>query len=199
MGKKVIILCSSPNAKGNTNTLVEWAAAAMREEGGTVDIVDIANIQSSTNGCIACMSCQRSNEFACVINDEVSPLLETILDYDTVVFATPVYLFGPNAQLKLVLDRMFCHIKRDDDSGEFILARSNQTMGLIATAGADIDSGLGLTDQMFRTMSGFTRQRYHSLLTPHAPLNPRDLQNNKELRENAVAFGRDIIHESQGC
>lgn len=190
MGKKIVVLCSSPNAEGHTNTAVAWAVEAMRRCGAEVDVIDIARLHSRTNGCTACMACQQSDQFECVIDDEISPLLRQIQDYDMLIFATPVYFFGPNAQLKLVLDRMFSHVKMNLNNGEFTLARPDQALGLIATAGGDLDGGLSLTDQTFRTMTGMTRQDYHSLLISHAPNEMADSESAEQIKQKARDFGK---------
>jgi hypothetical protein len=63
-------------------------------------------------------------------------------------------------------------------------------MALIATAGGGINDGLGLTDQSFKIMAEFLGSSYLSLLIPEAPPDPKQLQENTELKQKAVEFGR---------
>ena len=106
-----------------------------------------------------------------------------------------MFFFGPNAQLKLVLDRMLSHVKFDPETHEPRLAVQGGTVGLIATAGGEENDGLGLTDQTFRTMAQFSHSKYVSLLVPKSPSDPQELTANTELKEKALAFGRALVNE----
>ena len=194
MADKIMILTSSPRKHGNTNTVTQWVIEGAKAAGATVDCVDVANLKHKFNGCIACFGCQQSAKYECVVKDETADLLQRLLDYETLVFATPVYFFGPNAQLKLVLDRMLSHLKFDPETGEPILAVQGGTVGLIATAGGEENDGLGLTDQTFRTMAQFSHSRYVSLLASKSPSDPKELAANTELKEKALAFGRALVN-----
>jgi multimeric flavodoxin WrbA len=99
-------------------------------------------------------------------------------------------MFGPSAQLKLLLDRMFSLVKFDPETGDPILKSTGQVTALIATAGGGIDDGLGLTDQSFKSLAAFLGSKYLSLLIPEAPSDPKDLQEKTELKQKAVDFGR---------
>ena len=55
------------------------------------------------NFCKGCLAYQKNK---CVIDDDVNSLLDTILNSDTLVFATPVYYYGMAGQLKTFLDRL---------------------------------------------------------------------------------------------
>ncbi len=194
MANKIMILTSSPRKHGNTNTVVQWVIEGAQSAGGEVDCVDVANLKHKFNGCIACYGCQQSDKYECVVEDETADLLKRLLDYETLIFATPVFFFGPNAQLKLVLDRMLCHVKFDPETREPRLAVQGGTVGLIATAGGEENDGLGLTDQMFRTMAQFGHNRYVSLLAPKSSTDPREIAANAKLKEKALAFGRALAN-----
>ena len=195
MADKIMILTSSPRKHGNTNTVTQWVIEGAQAAGAKVDCVDVANLKHKVNGCIACFGCQQSEKYECVVEDETAELLKRLLDYETLVFATPVYFFGPNAQLKLVLDRMLSHVKFDPETGEPVLAAQGGTVGLIATAGGEENDGLDLTDQTFRTVAQFGHSRYESLLVPKSPNDPQELAANTELKEKALAFGKLLVNE----
>jgi multimeric flavodoxin WrbA len=192
MAKNIMILTSSPRKHGNTNTVTRWVIEAAAAAGAEIDCIDVANLKHKVNGCIACYGCQQSDKYECVIEDETAELLKRMLDYDTLVFATPVYFFGPNAQLKLVLDRMLSHVKFDPETGEPILAAQGGAIGLIATAGGEANDGLNLTDQLFKTVAQFGHSNYLSLLVPKSPNNPQDLADNAGLKEKALDFGKSL-------
>ncbi|MHC4323148.1 MAG: flavodoxin family protein [Planctomycetota bacterium] len=192
MGKRILILTSSPRKNGNTNTIVNWCAQSATDAGAEVECIDIARLNYKSNGCISCYSCQQSDKYECKVKDDANNILERINDFDVVVYSTPIYMFGPSAQLKLLLDRTFSLAKFDPESGDLILKSTGQTMALIATAGGSINDGLGLTDQGFKIMADFLGSSYLSLLIPEAPSNPEDLQEKKELKQKAADFGRAL-------
>ena len=197
MAKKILSLCSSPRKNSNTNTIVDWVTEGAAGLGAHVDRIDVARLHYRNNGCIACMACQKSDKFECAIQDDATPILKKIPDYDVLVLATPIYFFGPNAQLKLILDRMFCHVKINPETGEprFTADRSAQILALVATSGGELDGGLGLTDQTFRAIAQFSGVPYYSLLVPNAPQDPSDLQTNTELKKRARDFGWNLVKE----
>ena len=47
----------------------------------------------------------------CKINDDMTPLYDKLFENDIIILATPVYWYGPSAQLKTFIDRWyaFCH------------------------------------------------------------------------------------------
>ncbi len=189
MAKKIIFLTSSPRKSSNTNVLVEWAAEAAANCGADIEVVDVASLESRVPGCIACMGCQRHSGFRCMVDDEVQKLLQRIPDFNVVVIATPIYFYGPNAQIKLVLDRWYSMTKPDED-GTPVFAWKNMELALISTAGGSMDDGLALTDKMFRAIAGFADMDYHNLLVPYCPPKPDQIRHDKQWQEKAVAFGK---------
>ena len=193
MATKITILCGSPRAKGNTNTVAAWVAQAATQAGADVETIDVAKLDFKTNGCTACMGCETGEQFECVIDDDASPILKRLPEADVILFATPVYFFGPTAQLKLLLDRMFSLIHHDPATATIQVAGgSDRTIALVATAGGGMNGGLDTTEQTFQKLADFTHQRYESLLVPNAPLDPAELADDAELKGRAEAFGKKL-------
>ncbi len=192
MSKKILVLTGSPRKSGNTNTIVGWFAEGAREMGASVEIVDVARLKSKNNGCVACMGCQKSDKFECVWDDDVKPVLTKIPNYDLLVFATPTYFFGPSAQLKLLMDRMYSLIKFDPARGCYTHNISHLKWALICTGGGDINPGLALVEQTFKTVAGFIGSECDSFLVPNASMYSDELKQDAALREEAMAFGRRL-------
>jgi multimeric flavodoxin WrbA len=194
MSKKIIVLCGSPRKNGNTNTVANWFVEGAKSQGGQVEMVDAAHLKYQANGCTACMACQKTEKYECVIDDEASPIIARIPEFDVMVLATPVYWFGPTAQLKLILDRTFALVKFDHKTGEPIPNPSSKqsVLCLIATAGGELDGGLKNLDDAFRTAAGFMHCSYESLLVPLAPVNPKQMSEKVDVKEKAFALGRKI-------
>lgn len=189
-GGKVLFLCGSPRKAGNTNTVVSWAAQGAAGAGATVEVVDVAHLRYKVNGCICCLGCQRSAEYRCVVADDAQPILASVPKYDAIVFATPIYFFGPSAQIKLILDRFYSLFKFNQPAPAFGCAFRHATLGLIATAGDGLGGGLQALADSFDIFSRFTGCRLEKLLVPNAPKDPAELAKNADLRERAQTFGR---------
>lgn len=188
MSKKIMILCGSPNKKGNTNTVVEWATQGAKEADAEVEVINLASLKYKVNGCIACMGCHKSDKYECVNKDEAGPILTRIPELDVLVFATPLYFFGPSAQLKLFLDRMYSLFKYNSDTKQIKHNLMHVTFALISTAGGNEFSALR---QMFTIIARFFDTKLKSLLVPFAGPSG-NIKNNKEVREKAVSFGRQL-------
>jgi multimeric flavodoxin WrbA len=187
---KIILVCGSPNTHGSTNRIAGWVAGAAREAGAEVEVVDAAHLDYKTNGCTACMGCQKNRDFRCVIDDEASEIIARMPEADALVFATPVYWHGPTAQLKLLQDRMFSLI--DVSEFPFNTPLKGKTMALIGTAGGPLEAGLGLMEQMFTTAAQGLEMSFESLLVPETPRDPEALEQDAGLRERAAAVGRKL-------
>lgn len=177
--KKALFLCSSPKKNGNTNKFVKIISLYFQKAGICTEVIDISKIKHKTNGCIDCGACQKSTGFVCAIKDETSEILKKIPSFDYLILATPIYFMGPNAQLKLVLDRMQSLYKFEDNKKNCI---SHMKLGLIATAGGGMDLGLSLLNETLKTLCKYTKIPFCSFLVP----------NIKNYDTNSVKSKKDI-------
>lgn len=187
MMKKMLVLSGSPKKDGNTAKLVEWFVEGARAKGARVEVVSAASLKS--NGCISCRACQGSDAYACVIDDEVKPVLVKMIDADVIVMATPMYFFGPSAQLKLVFDRMFSLFKWDNDAGTMRTPLKGKTFVLIASAYED--AGLDALERPFVLTAAYSGMNFASLLVPDAGVSG-EIKNRIGIREKAFALGEKV-------
>jgi multimeric flavodoxin WrbA len=195
MAKKIMVITGSPRKDGNTNTVVKWFVESARALGAEVEVIDAAHLKYKANGCTECMGCQKSDKYECVIKDEASEIIKRMPTFDAMILATPIFWFGPSAQLKLLLDRTFALAKFDPETGEPMENTSTRTkiMGLIATGGGGLDGGLQLLDDSFRIAAEFMHSRYESLLVPFAPMDPKDLAAKTDIRDQAKSLAQRIL------
>ena len=194
MARKVMIVCGSPRKQGNTNRVVAWVAEAARQAGADVEIVDAPRLKYKVGGCIACMGCKKTDAYRCVIDDEASPILARMPEFDAVVLATPIYWFGPTAQLKTFTDRMFSLVKFEDDRP--VTPFTKTRFALIATAGGGLDDGLSLVEQTWKTSAGLVGFPLETLLIPNAPSDPAEIEKDSDLKSRAAALGRKLAMPS---
>lgn len=98
---KTVILFGSPRKKGNTIQLAGALSDALRAKGSNVRMLYLNDL--NIRPCQGCYGCLKDG--ACKINDDMKDIRKYVLESDLVVYATPVYWFGPSSQLKLAMDR----------------------------------------------------------------------------------------------
>lgn len=100
--KKVLILSGSPRKGGNSDLLCDEFMKGALEKGNEVEKICIADKKIAY--CKACYFC-RSSGGKCVIADDMSEILQKMIEADVIVLASPVYFYSIDAQLKAVIDR----------------------------------------------------------------------------------------------
>jgi len=116
---KVIGINSSPRKKANTQTLVEAVLAGAEKNGAETRMVNLREIK--INGCLGCEGCKK-HLGKCVQKDDLTTLLQDLTEYDAIVLGTPVYWFHVSAQLKMLIDRLYCFMEHTDPkTGEAVM------------------------------------------------------------------------------
>ncbi len=101
MGKKVLIISSSPRKGGNSDSLGDQFALGAQDAGHDVEKICIR--EKKIGYCTGCYSCQKTG--ICVQKDDARTILDAMLAADIIVLATPVYFYTMCAQLKALIDR----------------------------------------------------------------------------------------------
>lgn len=103
MGKRVLILSSSPRKNGNSDTLCHNFAIGAKDSGN--EVVEIFINDKNINYCKACAYCEKHNG-VCTIKDDMADIIKEIFASDVIVFASPVYFYSISGQLKTFIDRL---------------------------------------------------------------------------------------------
>jgi len=99
--KKISAFIGSPRKKGNSAYLANELIVELISKFET----EVIHLYSyAIEPCIDCRACKKG-DYTCVLNDQMVDLYEKIDNSDILVFATPIYWFGPTAQTKLLIDR----------------------------------------------------------------------------------------------
>ena len=101
MGKKVLILSTSPRAGGNSETLADEFMRGAAEAGH--DVKKICLYDKKINFCKGCLACQATRK--CVIHDDAETIVAQMKQADVLAFATPIYFYEMSGQMKTLLDR----------------------------------------------------------------------------------------------
>ena len=102
MSKKVLIIATSPRKNGNSAKLALEFEKGVKENSNDCEIIYLC--EKNINFCKGCFACITSHK--CIINDDMNEILDKMKISDVIVFATPVYFYTINAQMKTLIDRI---------------------------------------------------------------------------------------------
>jgi multimeric flavodoxin WrbA len=107
---KIVAVLGSPRPKGNSAVMAEAFLQTARERGANTEVY-LLN-QMNIKGCQGCGKCKSESE-RCVVEDDLTPVYESIRGADILVVASPVYFGDLSAQLKCFWDRTYALINPD--------------------------------------------------------------------------------------
>ncbi|MHA1138485.1 MAG: flavodoxin family protein [Candidatus Thorarchaeota archaeon] len=100
---KILVINGSPRKGGNTESLLDAMIAGAEDAGATVLNVELRTLNVSP--CRACDACQKTG--ICVQKDDIHDLISKMEVCEVWILGTPVYWWGPTAQLKAFIDRWY--------------------------------------------------------------------------------------------
>jgi NAD(P)H-dependent FMN reductase len=153
MAKKLLALVGSPRRGGNTDVLVDEALDAFRLAGGEVEKVVVSSLQiDPCDGCGAC-SLENGLDSLCVLQDDMTELYGKLLSADALLWATPIYMWSPTAQMKLFLDRL--HPLGDYQDTRWGRGLAGTPVGLIIVYAEEdpLDSGVSQTRDILKVVA----------------------------------------------
>lgn len=102
MSKKVVVLSTSLRTNSNSELLAKSFVDGAKDSGNEVKYISLKN--KDIHFCIGCLVCQKTGH--CVIKDDVVDIMNSVLEADVVVWATPVYYYEMSGQMKTLIDRL---------------------------------------------------------------------------------------------
>lgn len=181
----------SPRLNGNTAELLKPFLAELDNNNAEVTYIELS--EKNILPCKGCYACQHVNdEYGCVLQDDVSEIMEKIIETDCVVLATPIYSWYCTAPMKALLDRHF-GLNKFYRSAKGSLWLGHK-VAIIATHGYDAEYGAG----PFET--GIKRLCEHSSLKYMGMYSVRDLDDlasfqTEEAVNGARAFARKLLEK----
>lgn len=111
----VCILTGSPRVNGSSDAIAQLLAQGLQQEELQPKILHVRDYR--IRPCISCGYCSR-HPGTCILDveDDAGRLFEQLMQADTLLFAIPVYFYGPPAHLKGFIDRAqrFWNLKEDE-------------------------------------------------------------------------------------
>ena len=152
---KVVAISSSPRSKSITDKVLDTFLEGMEDK---VEVTKFYPQKMKIRPCLGCWACWLKAPGKCSQKDDMHQILERIDKDDVIIFASPLYIFGLNAQMKTVLDRIIPILECDialDEHGHCIHKRRNsesQKALLISTCGFFESDNFDLIKAHFDTL-----------------------------------------------
>lgn len=139
---KIVAINGSPR-KGNTLAAIRAFAEGAKEK-HEIGIINAGEL--NIGPCTGCDCCMCMN--GCVAKDDTNRVIDRIAEADMIVFGSPVYWWGVTAQLKTVIDKMYCR-------GALIKGKK---IGIILCGGASAeDEEYDLIRRQFECMAEYLK------------------------------------------
>ena len=148
---KILALLGSPRKGGNSETLLDAFIAGAESNDAVVEKVRLNNL--NIRGCQACQGCHKTGK--CVQKDDMLEIHAKLLEADAWIFVTPVYWWGPTAQLKAATDRMYCLAFGDNPK-----RLEGKRVALISTFGDTAEAATPHLMGMYKDATGFIKMKW---------------------------------------
>lgn len=126
---KTIVINADPRRKAFNAQLMKSAAKGAESVGAEVEYIDLYKLDLS--GCRICLICKQEGKGCkCYWRDELSPLIEKILDADVLLIGAGIFFSEPTSHYRALIERLiFCIVSFDVGN----LFKGNINVGLFYT------------------------------------------------------------------
>ena len=107
---KIVCNLGSPRLDGNSAAIAKRFCNAAESLGAEVQTFALNKLKF--RGCQGCMTCKTKLD-KCVLNDELTEVLEAIRETDILAMASPTYFAEVSSQLKGFIDRTYSYFVPD--------------------------------------------------------------------------------------
>ena len=117
---KAIIVNASPRKTWNTAMMLREAQRGAEAAGAETEYIDLYDLAFS--GCRSCLACKlkEAERCRCYWNDDLSPVIGSILHADTFIIGSPIYMGQPSAGFRALYERLaFCCLSYESGSSYF--------------------------------------------------------------------------------
>lgn len=102
---KAVVINAGPKRKDVNAQLAQSAAKGAESVGAEVEYFDLYGLDMS--GCRVCLICKNDEDVCkCYWRDELSPVIESIFNADSLLVAAPIFFSQPTSQYMALLERL---------------------------------------------------------------------------------------------
>ncbi|NVM57027.1 MAG: NAD(P)H-dependent oxidoreductase, partial [Desulfobacterales bacterium] len=185
----VLGLQGSPRREGNTRILLSTFLAEAERLGARTHHLDVAS--KNISPCQECGTCEK--EGFCPIDDDTQQVYPLLRQADIIVMATPIFFYGPTAQMKALIDRCQAlwarrYVHKLIDPGR--KWRRGFLLSLGATKGKNLFEGVSLTAKYFFDAVGAS---FDDSLTYRQIEAPGDIEKHPTALKEAKERARTLV------
>jgi len=185
----VLGLQGSPRIKGNSSVLLSGFLDEAARLGARTELVNVA--KKKITPCQECGTCEKKG--FCPIDDEMQELYPLLRQAELIVMATPIFFYGPTAQMKAVIDRSQALWSRKyalglEDPGR--KWRQGYLLAVGATRGKNLFEGTILTAKYFFDAVG---AQFEGSLEYRKIEHLGDIQTHPTALQDAAQKARELI------
>ena len=156
---KTIVINASPRKKWNTAEIMQSAMKGAESVDAEVEYFNLYDL--TFTGCRSCLICKMKDKTKgkCYWRDDLSSVIEKILDADTLLIGTPIYFGEPTSAFRALIERLIFSVLSYDDGSSYYTSKVN--VGLFYTMNAPIDffntsmkDNLAKTEYLFNFLNG---------------------------------------------
>lgn len=107
---RVYAINASPRKKWNTATILQHALDGARDAAPDAQTEMIHLYDYKYKGCISCFQCKRLGSPSygkCAVKDEITPVIDKLLEADVIIFGSPIYFGNVTGMLRSFEERLF--------------------------------------------------------------------------------------------
>lgn len=165
----ITVLNGSARENGNTEIMVDEFVRGAKEKGHIVNKINVGN--KNVSGCKGCQYCF-ANDGKCIQEDDMQEIIKVIDETEMIVFASPIYWFDINGQLKNVIDRMYARGRKGFTIKKSALLLDARLEGVFEAAEAQ-----------YKMMSGFLKWEDMGIISIAGMNNKGDMKNSEKLKD----------------
>ncbi len=180
---RIMTILGSPRRQGNTAKVLSWIEEHVQANGHGLDRANILDYNLA--GCRECLACKKAALELCSIDDDANALFRRMAAADLVLIAVPVFCWGFPAQIKGLIDRMFCMM---DFAGERPGAPRlhGKPMAILLTGGGEEADNADMVIRGFRHLVEYLKGRMVGHLFLGGCTTPTEI--GEDVKARAVEF-----------
>jgi len=195
----ILAINSSPRSGGQSKTemMLNWLVEGMRDAGAEVEVVNLRG--KNVKNCIGCFTCWTKTPGKCVHKDDMTnELFPKWLKSDFVVYATPLYNYTLNAEMKSFIERTLPVLKpffEQRDNRSVHPLRQEPPGAVVLSVAGFIE--MAVFDQLSHYVNflfGRHKGLYAEIYRPAAEILSRKEDKKEEVFKATFQAGRELVN-----
>ena len=183
---KTVLVVGSPRTDGNSALLAQRLLD--EAEGLGAETQKFFVNKMDFEGCQGCESCKTTSD-RCILEDELTEVLEAIRKADILVLASPVYFGDISGRLKCFFDRTYSYLNPDFSSR---LPSGKKAVFILVQGEPEEDAFSDILPRYEHWLKLFGFSPIYRLRATGARA-PGDINRQTRILEEAAALGRELM------